>query len=139
MFIEKWNSKKSIWNAPARNQQKQTRQAKAHKYDHISTLSIPIICSITKENDFVIHKSIFLKGGLLDQQTVDFFLKQILSLFSFVMRNLSKRPEISWKTKRQKRSLVLCENASLKFSSKSVFFKFFWWKRFSTCLMFGGF
>ena len=72
MFIENSNSKKSIWNAPACNQQKQTRQAKAHKYDHISTLSIPIICSITKENNFVIYKSIFLKGGLLDQQTVDF-------------------------------------------------------------------
>ena len=46
-----------------RNQQKQTRQAKAHKYDQISTLSIPIICSITKENNFVIHKSIFFERG----------------------------------------------------------------------------
>ena len=83
-----------------------------------------------------------MKGGLLDQQNVDFFFyKQILSLFCLVMRNLSKfkRPEISWKTKRQKREArYFVENASLNVSSKSVYPKFFWWKRFSTCLMFGG-
>ena len=141
MFIENSNSKKSIWNAPACNQQKQTRQAKAHKYDHISTLSIPIICSITKEkNNFVIHKSIF---------------------FCWKHRNLSKRPKISWKMKKQKRSMCIIVisititlwkrfytcclevgifqvflmeaiRSVLDVSSKLMYHRFFWWKRLFT-------
>ena len=46
-------------------------------------------------------KAFFLKGGLLDQQTVDFLSEQKIALF--VARNLSKRPEISWETKLQNR------------------------------------
>ena len=52
---------------------KQTRQAKAHKYDQISTLYIPIICPITKENNFVIHKSIFFERGTFRSTNCWFF------------------------------------------------------------------
>ena len=42
---------------------KQTKQAKAHKYVRRSTLYIPIISPITKENNFVIHKKHFFEKG----------------------------------------------------------------------------
>ena len=58
-----------------------------------------------EENNFVIHKSIFLKGRLLDQHIVDFLSREKIDLF--VARNLSKRPTISWKMKKQKRSLCI--------------------------------
>ena len=54
---------KNQFETPLLVAKKQTRQAKAHKYDQISTLYIPIICPITKENNFVIHKSIFFERG----------------------------------------------------------------------------
>ena len=54
---------KNQFETPLLVAKKQTRQAKAHKYDQISTLYIPIICPITKENNFVIHKSIFFESG----------------------------------------------------------------------------
>ena len=54
---------KNQFETPLFVAKQQTRQAKAHKYDHISTLYIPIICPITKENNFVIHKSIFFEKG----------------------------------------------------------------------------
>ena len=64
-----------------------------------------------------------MKGGLLDQQTVDFLSRQKIALF--VARNLSKRPKISWKMKKQKRSLCIIVISIIRTL----------WKRFYMCCL----
>ena len=64
-----------------------------------------------------------MKGGLLDQETVDFLSRQKIALF--VVRNLSKRPKVSWKMKKQKRSLCIIVISITRTL----------WKRFYTCCL----